>query len=73
MQREGLDYLDIFSPTPILSATRMIATIALHHDWTINHWNIEQVFVQSCIDGDTVVKLPEGCRYICPVRYSAPE
>lgn len=50
MQHEGLDYLDMFSPTTVPSAIRMIATLALQREWTPNYRDIEQAFVQSQID-----------------------
>ena len=61
MQREGLDYLATFSPTPVPSSIRMIATSALQRDWPLNHWDIEQAFIQSRIDREIFVKLPDGC------------
>lgn len=41
MQREGLDYLDAFSPTPVPSSIRMIAPTVLQRDWTVSRWDIE--------------------------------
>ena len=64
MQREGLDYLDTFSPTPVPSSIQMIATTALQCEWTLNHWDIEQAFVQSQIDREIFVQFPEGCRHM---------
>jgi len=61
MQRAGIDYLTTFSPTPVPSSIRMIATSALQRDWTLNHWDVEQAFIQSEIDREIYVQLPQGC------------
>ena len=61
MQREGVDFLDTFSPTPVPSSIRMISIAAVQNDWSLSHWDIEQAFVQSKIDRDIFLKLPEGC------------
>lgn len=58
--RAGLS--DTFSPTPFPSSIPMIATAALQRDWTRNHWDIEQAFVQSRIDREIFVRLPKGRR-----------
>ena len=61
MQREGIDFLDTYSPTPVSSSIRMIAVAAVQNDWTLSHWDIEQAFIQSKIDRDIYLKMPEGC------------
>lgn len=61
MQREGTDFLGTSSPTPVASFISMIAVTALQQGWTRTHRDIEQAFVQSRIDRDIYVRLPDGC------------
>ena len=39
----------------------MIAITALQRDWVLNHWDIEQAFIQSEIDREIFLTLPDGC------------
>ena len=50
LQREGTDALESFSPTPVPSSIRIIVITALERGWVLNHWEIEQAFIQSEID-----------------------
>lgn len=50
LQKEGVELLETFSPTPVPSSIRMIAIAALQRDWVLNHWDIDQTFVQNEID-----------------------
>lgn len=51
VKHEGLDYLEMFSPTPILSLIWIIMlTTTLQYTWPLNDWDTEQAFVQSRVD-----------------------
>lgn len=39
----------------------MIAVAALKCDWSLNHWNIEQAFVQPKLGRYIITRMPEGC------------
>lgn len=62
IQREKLDYLDKFSPTPVPSPVLIATTTALQQDWNLNHWDIEQAFMHFRSDRENFVRFSEGCR-----------
>lgn len=43
---EGMDYVDVFSPTPGPSSICIIAVATLQRDWLLNHWCVVKRFVQ---------------------------
>ena len=58
-QKHGVDYLETFSPTANAASIRLI--VALAFDWELLHLDIEQAFVQSELDHEVFMKLPQGC------------
>lgn len=38
----------------------MIAVAALQYDWSLDYWDIEQLFVQSEINRDIFMRMPDG-------------
>ena len=56
-----MDYLEIFSPTANAASIRLIVALACKIDWELLHLGIEQAFVQSELDHDVFMKLPQGC------------
>ena len=61
-QREGVDYFETCSPTLSSSSIRLLASVACSLDLDLWHLDAEQAFVQSKLDHDVFVRLPEGCR-----------
>ena len=39
----------------------MIVITTLQRDWVLNHWDIGQAFIQSKIDREVFMTLPDGC------------
>lgn len=70
MRCERLDYLDTFSPIPVPSSIRMMASTVLQRHWTLNLCDIEQAFVLSRIDRESSLRLP-GVGEICLVEQRA--
>ena len=60
-QREGVDYLETFAPTPIASSMRLVVAVSLEHDLDLFHFDIEQAFVQSKLDTDFYMQMPQRC------------
>ena len=61
LQKEDIDFLDTFSPTPVASSIRMIAALALQCDLKLTHLDVQQAFVQSSLDEEVYLRLPQGC------------
>ena len=55
-----MDYLETFSPTAN-AASILIVALACKFDWELLHLDIEQAFVQSELDHEVFMKLPQGC------------
>lgn len=60
-QREGIDFFDAFPPCPTVTSIRMLAAVACHMGRDMCHHDAEHVFVQSTLDEDVFIRLPQGC------------
>lgn len=61
VQKEGMGFPETVSPTPVPLCIWMSAVTALYRDWVLNHWDIEQDSIQSEIDREIFLILPDGC------------
>ena len=50
-QREGIDYFETFAPTPAAGCIRLLAATACELDLDLCHFDAEQAFVQSNLEG----------------------
>ena len=57
-QREGIDFLETFSPCPSVASIRLLAAIACEIGWGLCHFDAEQAFVQSKLDELVFIRLP---------------
>ena len=55
-----MDYLETFSPTANAASIRLIVALECKFDWELLHLDIEQAFVQSELDHEVFMKLPQG-------------
>ena len=60
-QREGVDYLETFSPCPCVPSIRLLTAIACEFGLDLCHFDAEQAFVQSTLDEEVYLRLPQGC------------
>ena len=60
-QREGIDYLETFSPCPRVPSIRLLTAIACELGLDLCHFDAEQAFVQSKLDEDVYLRMPQGC------------
>ena len=58
---EGMYFGETFAPTVSSSCVRLLSAIACHLDRDVCHFDVEQAFVQSKLDEDVFLRLPEGC------------
>ena len=61
MQREYIDFGDLYAPTVASSSVRLLAAWACGHDLELCHFDIDQAFVWADPAQDVYVRLPEGC------------
>ena len=60
-QKHGVNYLETFSPTANAASIRLIVALACKFGRELLHLDIEQAFVQSELDREVCMKLPQGC------------
>ena len=61
MQREYIDFGDLYLPTVASSSVRLLAALACEHDLELCHFDIDQAFVRADLAEDVYIRLPEGC------------
>jgi hypothetical protein len=60
MQRLGIDFFSVFSPMATLTTVRVLLALAVSQGFSIYHADIPQAFVQSVLDVDVWMQLPDG-------------
>ena len=61
-QREGVDYLETFSPCPCVPTIRLLTAIACELvGLDFCQFDAEQAFVRSKSDEDIYLRMPQGC------------
>ena len=58
-QREGGDFSEMFAPTVSSSCVRLLSAVAYECDLGLCHFDVDQAFVQSDLEEDVFLQLPE--------------
>ena len=66
MQRLGVDFFSVFSPMATLTTVRVLLALAVHQSFDVIHADIPQAFVQSILDVDVWLQLPDGVLFRGP-------
>lgn len=61
MQREYIDFGDLYAPTVASPSVRLLAALACGLDLALCHIDIDQAFVRAPLKGDVFMQLPDGC------------
>ena len=61
IQHEEIYFGETFAPTVSSYFVRLLSAIACELDLDAYHFNVEKAFVQSNLDEDVFLRLPEGC------------
>ena len=59
-QREGVDFSEMFVPTVSSSCVRLLSAISCECDLDLCHFDADQQFVQSDLEGDVFLRF--DCR-----------
>ncbi|CCF54650.1 hypothetical protein NDA11_001328 [Ustilago hordei] len=62
MQREGLDYTEIFAPVAPTQAIRGVLAIAVVRDWEVDSIDVKQAYLNSSLHHDIYLKPLVGTR-----------
>ena len=60
-QQLGVDYFNMFAPSPTVSSIKVALAIAVQNDWSLYHFDVKQAFLQAKLDTDVYMELPYGC------------
>ena len=60
-QRANVDSTELFPPDVAVSSVRLLTAMACKLDLDLRHFEIEQAFVQSELDENVFMRLPQGC------------
>ena len=61
MQKEYIDFGDLYAPTVASTSVRLLAALACEQDLDLCHFDIDQAFVRAPLKEDIFMQLPEGC------------
>ena len=61
MQREFVDFADLYAPTVATSSVRLLAAFANEYDLELCHFDVDQAFVRADLKEDVIMRLPEAC------------
>ena len=61
MQREGVNYLQTYAPTPATTSVKIVLVWGNHKGYTTSHFDVKQAFTQAPLDYKVIMKLPGGC------------
>ncbi|CAB1115707.1 unnamed protein product [Ectocarpus sp. CCAP 1310/34] len=64
MQRASIDFGELFAPTVSVSSVRLLAALACEQNLDLCHFDIQQAFVQSELEEDVFMRLPQGCGWL---------
>jgi hypothetical protein len=60
MQREGIDFDDIFTPVARMESVRLLFTLAAQEDWHIHHIDVKSTFLNGDLKEAVYVYQPPG-------------
>ena len=61
MQREFVDFADLYALTVATTSVRLLAAFANEYDLELCHFDVDQAFVRADLKEDVFMRLPEGC------------
>ena len=60
-RRVDIDFGELFAPTVAVSSVRLLTAMACELDLDLCHFDIQQAFVQSNLEENVYIRLPQGC------------
>ena len=59
-QREGIDYVETFSPVAKIVTVRIVITLAVNKNWNLYQFDINNAFLYGNLEEDVYMTLPQG-------------
>ena len=60
LQREGLDYSEVFTPVERLEIVRLVEALACNQGWSTFHLDVKSTFMNGPLDKEVYVTQPHG-------------
>ncbi|KAK3121536.1 hypothetical protein QOZ80_8BG0655630 [Eleusine coracana subsp. coracana] len=60
VQRQGIDFEEVFAPVARMESVRMILTVAVHEDWRVHHMDVKSAFLNGELEEEVYVRQPLG-------------
>jgi hypothetical protein len=61
MQKEGVDFNDIFAPTGNQDSLRLLFAMAAQHNLILHSVDVKTAFLYGILEEDIYLKQPDGC------------
>ena len=60
VQRQGIDYEDVFAPVARIEIVRVILSLAGTNGWWVHHLDVKSAFLNGKLEEEVYVTQPEG-------------
>jgi len=60
VQRQGIDFEEVFAPVARLDTVRMILAVAANRGWEVHHLDVKSAFLNGELEEEVYVSQPEG-------------
>ena len=60
LQKEGLDYGEVFAPVARMETIRLVVATASFYDWHIHQMDVKSAFLNGPLEEEVYVKQPPG-------------
>lgn len=60
MQRQGMDYTEVYSPVARIETIRMVVAVAVYNHWKILQLDVKSAFLNGPIEEEVYVRQPPG-------------
>jgi hypothetical protein len=60
VQRQGVDFEDVFAPIARMDSVRLLIALAAHHSWEVHHMDVKSAFLNGDLLEEVYVQQPPG-------------
>jgi hypothetical protein len=60
VQKEGIDFSEVFAPVARLESVRLLLAIAAHHSWEVRHMDVKSAFLNGELKEVMYMQQPPG-------------